>query len=205
VEGKPQRWDAETPLAACCAAMQARIRPVDELARAFPWAGTGPAKVADRPPRAGFSFSAWDGNLVVSSWEYARDHLLVGHGPAAWSDFLHAAASPCIVLDQSPRRPERPRVALYRLRPGLSDTFRLAILERLGKGRFRLVTAFAKQSLAGDHLAAIPSRVGSTCTAFCLRRRDVDPKGGRPPARWSVGAITAPPGCCELAPGCRGE
>lgn len=181
--------------------MGERLVDVHDVLATFPWADQrrGKAKPA---PRAGFSFAAWDGNVVVSSWSYVRRHIVHRHDQQAWSDFLHATASPCLVLDQRRRWPPVPRLALYRVRPGLENTFRLAVLEQHAPGRLSLVTAYPKKSLAGDHYRALTDGLLSSCGAYCLRRRDLQPMAGPPPRRWSVPSVDLPAGCCELEPGC---
>jgi hypothetical protein len=196
------------PLAACCPAVGARLSPVANLSASLPWlderAGSA-TFVRDEP---GFVLEAWDGGCIASSWSYVRVHLLRRHRrPAAWSDFLHAALAPCLVLHQRPGSSGRPRLALYRLRPGIEHTFRVAIVEREGDAAFRLVTAFAKQSIVNHHYAALFGGVVATCPGYALRRRDLHQYPGWVPVpeRWSTAARDVPDGCCERDPGCASQ
>ena len=103
---------------------------------ADPFAAIRDATNAHRAMHAGcgaypYSNGALLGALAaaVSARRILELGTALGYIPeAAWSDFLHAAASPCIVLDQS--RPELDLSVVKVMVPGLRHFWR-----RLGPGR----------------------------------------------------------------------
>jgi len=195
-----------SPLAACCQATAGRLTTHDDVGAQFPWVGNARGSGRYYRGQAGFSFEMGGGQVVVSSWRYVAEHVSAGHGSRAWEDFLHAAAAPCLVLEDITHRWDRPRYARYRLRDGLESTFRVAVVEDFGEGRLLLVTAFDKKSLTGGHYRALrEARVGERCPAFCLRTRDVHPRvrGPRRVDRIAPCATSIPhDACCEHHLGC---
>jgi len=183
----------------CCAMTANGFRAVPDLSAEFGWVDglRGDAEVHRGKP--GFLFTA-QGRTVLSSWEHIQDHMVRARGPAAWKDLLHAVAKPCLVLPERPSRFHHPRYALYRLRPGAADTFRIAVLEE-HEGTFLAVTAFAKPSFANDHYRAIAANAHlDRCPAFCLRYRDIDPHErvrARPDRVAPCQTTAEDDGCCE--------
>ncbi|HVM03062.1 MAG TPA: hypothetical protein VM263_10370 [Acidimicrobiales bacterium] len=199
--GVADHHSVAAPLSACCEATAGRLTAHDDVGAQFPWVADARKSGRFYRGQAGFSFELGGGQVVVSSWLFVVKHLRGGHGPRAWEDFLHAAAAPCLVLEDTTHGPGRPRYARYRLRDGLESTFRFAVVEDFGEGRLLLVTAFDKKSLTGGHYRALrEARVGERCPAFCLRTRDVHPKarGPRRVDRIAPCATAIPDdACCE--------
>ncbi|MFP5318539.1 MAG: hypothetical protein ACLGI2_09615 [Acidimicrobiia bacterium] len=183
-------------LEACCEVTAPRLTAVPDVRERYPWLPVDGGGAAVVP---GFGYELGWGRVVASPWGRVHEHVIPGHGPRAWEDFLHAAVRPCLVVEQPPKRGLPPRFALYRLREGTEFTFRMAVIEHHGEGRFSLVTAFARHSLTRRHYGALAAgRLSDRCPAFCLRTRDIDPQA-RPRIDRPAPCVTEIPSadCCE--------
>jgi len=191
--------DVVQPIPACCELTASRLSTVDNVWERFPWLQAwrgGSGYYRDQP---GFGFALGGQRIVVSSWLFVWNHPVRRHGPRAWEDFLHAASRPCLVIEDTSQRWRRPRYALYRLRDGLEDTFRVAVIEDHGDGQFVLVTAMPKKSLTNKHYGSLKEqRLPERCPAFCLRTRDLDP-AARPRIDRPAPCLSEVPfdDCCE--------
>lgn len=197
--------DADAPLAGCCPSTDGGLQPVANLSTEFPWIASLRGRNAGQlRDRAGFTFAGWEDNTVVCSWRYVRVHILDRPNGRTFADALHAVRWPCVVLHEKPGRRGLPRMALYRLRPGMPATFRMVTVELQEDGRYLLVTAFPKLSFVHHHYEALRTSVLGTCAAYCLRQRDLHPGGRLPrPQRWSDATRLPPdPSCCEYELGC---